>query len=145
MKKLSALVIFLACFKIANAQFEIKSNPVAILFNVVPVSVEYLINESWGVELDAFVTPGGGALYFSGKHYFNPSVGADGFNLGTFVGGVGGDGDSGFGLGFFVGHKTVSTKNVLMELAVGLGRDFTDEIGFLPYGKLHVGYRFGGN
>jgi hypothetical protein len=144
MKKLVALGVFLASFQMANAQVEIKTNPVAILFEALPVSVEYLINDSWGMELDAFVASGGGALYLSGKHYFSPSKGADGFNLGTFVGGLGGDGDSGFGLGFFAGYKAVSSKNVLLELALGVGRDFTGDIEVLPFGKLHVGYRFGG-
>lgn len=145
MKKLIALITFLAFFKFADAQVELKTNPVAILFEALPLSVEYLINDSWGMELDAFAVSGGGYLYLSGKHYFSPRKGTDGFNLGTFVGGIGGDGDSGFGLGFFAGYKAVSTKNVLLEIALGIGRDFTDEIGVLPYGKLHVGYRFGGN
>lgn len=143
MKKIILFSVLMANVHFAMAQMEIKTNPIAIIFEALPISLEYIANDSWGLELDGFVASGAGWLYFSGKHYFSPKVGADRFNIGTFIGGAGGDGDSGFGLGFFAGYKAVSSKNVLLEIALGLGRDFTNDIDVLPYGKFHVGYRFG--
>ncbi len=142
------ILFIFALFGLAHtvqAQVEIKTNPVALLFEALPVSVEYCINDSWGTELDAFATADWGFLYLSAKHYFSPRKGTDGFNIGSFAGGAGGDGDSGFGLGFFAGYKGISTKNILLEIALGIGRDFTDNVEVLPYFKFHVGYRFGGD
>lgn len=144
MKKFFAVTALLVCaFTAAQAQFEIKTNPIALIFEVFPVSLEYNINADWGAEIDALATRGGGFVYFSGKYYLEPRYGADRFNFGMFAGFLGGEGDVGAGIGFLAGYKIVSKKNILLEIALGVGRDFTGDIGVLPYGKFHVGYRFG--
>lgn len=144
MKNLIFVMLFGLASQSAMAQVEVKTNPIGLIFEAFPLSIEVVTADSWGVELDAFASSGLDFLYLSGKHYFNPHRRADGFNIGAFMGGAGNDeGDDGFGLGFFAGYKAVSAQNVLLEIALGLGRDFTDDIGVLPYFKLHVGYRFG--
>ncbi len=144
MKNLMLTALLLLALGRATAQVEVKTNPIGLLFEAFPVSIEVVAGDSWGVELDAFASSGLDFLYLSGKHYFSPRRGADGFNLGAFMGGAGDDkGKDGFGLGFFAGYKALSSKRVLLEVALGLGRDFTEELDVLPYFKLHVGYRFG--
>lgn len=141
-KVLFVFIAFLFSFHL-KAQIEIATNPIALLFEAGVISVDYNLNDDWGVGMDALIVSGGGWFYLNGKHYFNPRKGNDRFMLGTYTGFIGelGD-DSGFGLGFFGGYKWVSRRNITFELSVGGGRDFTDNVGFLPYGKFNVGYRF---
>ena len=47
------------------------------------------------------------------------------------------------GVGFLIGYKWISRKNILFEIGAGLGRSFTEDDYLLGYGKLHMGYRFG--
>lgn len=140
MKKFLIAVAFLACTHFAKAQFELKTNPIAILFEALPVSLEYVLNDYWGMEVNGWISQDFSFLYFSGQHYFNPNKGGDKFNIGAFTGVTS---DNGFGLGFFFGYKVLSSKNVLVDLALGVGRDFSGEVEALPYGKLFIGYRFG--
>lgn len=125
-----------------QGQTEVKISPVPLLFGAGLVSVEYGLQESWGLEADGLVAAGAYALIFSGKYYFNPQFGLDRFHIGMFLGGYGGDGSAGAGIGFLLGHKWVSAKNVVFELGLGAGRGFSDDIPVVPYAKFHVGYRF---
>jgi hypothetical protein len=142
MKNFLTLATFFCITTAAQAQVELKTNPIALLFEVVPVSVEYVISDDLGGELDILATSDGGWAYLAGKLYFSPKVRADGFHIGGFTG-IFGDGyDSSGGVGFFAGYKAVSRKNVIFEVGLGLGRAFSDDIGALPYAKFHLGYRF---
>ncbi len=144
-KKLSFLLLAISGFSIAaKSQAEFKVNPVALLFATLNASAEYIINEDWGTEVDMAVGEDFYLAYINGKHYFNPKKGADGFNVGSFAGVAGGDGDSSVGLGFFFGYKAVSRKKVIFELALGVGRGFGDG-GVLPYFKVHIGFRTKGS
>ncbi|MFQ5445486.1 MAG: hypothetical protein ACE5FF_01020 [Saprospiraceae bacterium] len=142
MNKLFTLSAFLFCSFAAKAQIELKTNPIALLFGVVPVSAEFVISDDWASEIDILGTSEGGWIYINGKHYFAPKHRADGLNIGAF-GGVFGDGiDTSAGLGFFAGYKAVSKKKIVFEVALGLGRAFSSDIDVLPYAKFHLGYRF---
>jgi hypothetical protein len=148
MKHLFVILVFSLSLNIqstAQTQFEVSTNPIFILVpeaGVIPISVEAIFNDDWGAGIDAALGSNLGYIYTSAKHYFNPSKGGDKFYLGAFAGGAGAD-DIGYGLGFMAGYKWMSQSGVTFELAGGLGRDFTGNIGVLPYGKLNVGYRFG--
>lgn len=144
MKNLFLFVIAILFSLQLKSQVEISTNPIALLYEVGLFSLDYAANDDWSVGADIAVFSGGGVFYINGKHYFNPRQGADRFFFGSFAGAAGLDGgdDSGAGLGFLLGYKWMSKKNVTFEIAWGGGRDFKDEIGFLPYAKLHLGYRF---
>ena len=144
MKK-TLLIISVLFFSIySKAQVEISTSPIAILFEVGVFGIDYNLNDDFSVGVDFAFGQGGGAFYVNGKHYFSPRVGNDRFFLGTFGGTFGSfdDSDNGSGLGFLFGYKWVSKRNITFEWSGGLGRDFTGEIGFLPYYKLNIGYRF---
>jgi hypothetical protein len=131
----------------AQAEFELSTNPIFLLIpetGIIPLSLEAIVNADWGAGMDAAIgTSGGGYIYASAKHYFNPEKGGDKFYLGLFAGGANFLDEVGYGLGFMAGYKWMSQSGITFELAGGLGRDFTGNVGFLPYGKLNVGYRFG--
>ena len=142
MKKLCCLIFILTLNVQSYAQkpIEIKTNPFTLLIPesaIFLISAETILSESWGAELDLVVGEFNLA-YVSGKHYFNPKVGGDGFFLGAFAGGILSD-ETSIGAGFFLGKKWLSSKNVLLDIGIGLGRGSD---GLLPYAKLHVGYRF---
>ncbi len=144
MKKsiLSLLVATATCLS-AKAQVDLSINPFVLLVPGVQVSIEYSKKPNWGFGGDALAAEGLYAIYASGKFYFNPKNGADRLYVGSFLGSAGGEGRSGYGLGFFVGYKVVSVQKLSFDVAYGIGRDFSDDIGLLPYFKANVGYRFG--
>lgn len=123
--------------QLAAQQFEIKLSPL-LLASVGAVAVEYGVNDEFGLEWDGIAAGGSFYTYFSGKYYFNPRKGLDRFYGGVFLGG---GAELGAGLGFLLGTKILSrNEKVLFEIGVGLGRSL-GEIGALPAGKLHFGYR----
>ncbi len=140
MKKLVFSSVFCLMAVLSYSQVEVKSNPIALLFEVIPLSIEACLSDDWGMELDMLTAEGDFIGYVSGKHYLSPKFGADRFNVGAFFSVLAGDGGTA-GLGFFAGHKSVSTKNVVFEVALGAGRGFGD-LEVIPYVKFHVGYRF---
>ena len=142
MKNLLTCLFFILFSFQLKSQVEISTNPLALLFEAGVLGLEYIPNQDWGVGLDMFGAADVGFVYASGKHYFNPKVGGDRFNVGAFIGGAGDFGDTGFGLGFFGGYKWISSRNITLDLALGAGRDFSDVIGVLPYVKFNIGYRF---
>lgn len=143
MKKYLLLPLFLAVFAAGlKAQTEIKLNPIALLFVGIGAGVEYGFNDDFGVELNALIVEGGGAVWAAGKYYLNPRQGLDRFYVGAFLGGV--TDSDGPGLGFLIGTKTVSRNNkLLFEIGGGIGRSFSG--GVLPYGRISLGYRFAQN
>lgn len=143
MKKLLFSLFMMGFAFTANAQFELKLNPVAALFEVGLVSLEISNLNDAGGQLDIIAADGGAFVYGAGKYYLNPKYGADRFGIGAFIGaGISEGSDSGFGLGFLGTYKVVSKQRIVFEIALGLGRDFTGDIEVLPYFNLNVGYRF---
>lgn len=143
MKKLLLITLFIAAVSHVKAQFEIKISPIPLLFGGLALSAEGAINESVGLDGDLYVfgsdfdfnnTFVGGN--FSAKYYFDPAKGIDKFHVGIFAGVQ----ESAPGLGFLIGYKWVSRKNIVFEIGAGIGRSFDG--GALGYGKFHLGYRF---
>ncbi len=135
-----AIILCFSSYQV-SAQIEVSTNPIAVLFEAIPLTINKPINQDFGVGLDILAVPGAGTViyYAKGRYYFSPRMGADRFHIGTFLGGV----SDSFGIGFFVGQKIMSAKGVFLDLGVGLGRSFGGDVPLLPYGQLHVGYRFG--
>ncbi len=132
--------------KISNS-FELSSNPIALLFEAVPISFQKPISKDFEIGADLFFLPKYDYKLFYGKcaYYFNPEMGADKFHIGSFAGLL----NNSVGIGFFVGYKIVSERGVFLNLGTGIGRGFRTENSpesrsiTLPYAQLHVGYRFG--
>lgn len=130
----------------STAQTEFKINPVLLLFGGLILSCEQPVSDHFGVEGTLLAFPDAGfAGYALAKYYFRPSMGADRFYTGAFLGA--GDFNFGggvFGLGFHVGFKILAKKGLLFEINLGLGRalgtGFNEPI---PHFKIDMGYRFG--
>lgn len=138
MKKLGILpVLLLASLHHLNAQTELKVSPVALLFGGLAFSAEQQITPSFGLDADILAAVDGFGANLSGKYYFDPREGIDRFHIGIFAGGIT---DNGVGGGFLAGYKWVSSKRIVFEAGVGVGRTFDG--GITGYGKLHLGYRF---
>jgi hypothetical protein len=138
MKKIWILPVFLlASLHHLNAQTELKVSPVALLFGGLAFSAEQQITPSFGLDADILAAVDGFGANLSGKYYFDPQQGIDRFHIGIFAGGIT---DNGVGGGFLAGYKWVSSKRIVFEAGVGVGRTFDG--GITGYGKLHIGYRF---
>lgn len=138
MKKIWILLVFLlASLHHLNAQTELKVSPVALLFGGLAFSAEQQITPSFGLDADILAAVDGFGANLSGKYYFDPQQGIDRFHIGIFAGGIT---DNGVGGGFLAGYKWVSSKRIVFEAGVGVGRTFDG--GITGYGKLHLGYRF---
>lgn len=156
MKKSFLVLIAILTFSFqSNAQIEVSTNPIGLLFNTYIISVDYHTSPDWsfGGEMGintANSTRTASAYYANAKHYFNPFSDAKMFYVGTFAGVFSynyeiitlGENQSTFGVGFMGGYKLVSRKNVVMDLGLGLGRGVINS-GVLPYFRANLGYRFG--
>ncbi len=140
MKSILTTIIFAILFSCAaSAQFELKSNPIALIFGVPTIAAEYGIRDNIGIELYGVVFPeeAAGIAFLSGKYYFNPREGLDRFNVGVFLGA----GPGAFGGGFQIGQKIVAKKGLIFEFGIGAGRGIENSP-FIPYLRLDLGYRF---
>ena len=149
MKKLFLLGFTFFVVFTSTAQVEVKASPIAFFsprFSL-PIGLEYVPSAHWGVTLDVNMAE----LYYAyitGRHYFNPKLGGDKFYVGVFTG-VSRSIESfnvnsaSVGAGFLAGYKWVSTKRVIFETGLGLGRNFDSGGLTLPYFQLHLGYRLG--
>lgn len=137
MKKFFLVLVSSACLFRLSAQTEVKVSPIPLLFGYVAASVEQGFNPSFGLDASLYYIEESWGGNLSAKYYFNPEKGIDKFHVGAFLGAQ----ESAPGLGFLLGYKWVSTKNVIFELGGGLGRSFDDTV--LGYGKFHIGFRFG--
>ncbi len=155
----------------AFAQFEVKVNPIGLLFGGLSVSGEYILNDNMGVEASLRFASntfadvktngfGAGAAY---KYYFSPENGADKFYVYGYLNYAGGKGTSStdvtltyskIAAGFGAGYKWVADSGLLFDIGFGIGRnlnsnwDWSDggstSINF-PIdidGKLAIGWRF---
>ncbi len=127
MKKL-VLTIYSCLFiaAIAQAQIDLKINPLGLIFNSPDLSGEYNVNENVGVELTLGFDYGNGTLglieglkksgykvRLAGKYYFKPENGCDRFYAGLYTGpksrSLTLDGDSNqLGLNYDPSYKTSS-------------------------------------
>lgn len=137
-KYLIAIAFLVVAGTQAQAQVEVKINPVALLFTGIGVGVEYGFSDVVGAELSALIVEDGGAVWLAGKYYLKPQEGLDRFYMGLYTGTTGED----LGLGFLIGSKVKSRNSrALFDIGIGAGRTF--EGSFLPYGRISVGLRFG--
>ncbi len=191
MKKIVLLAVAIATFGVANAQkkFEAKINPLGALFGRPDVSAEYIFSDHFGAELSlgfAFGKTGTAATFnnttsekptqsgfgvkVTGKYYFSPDEGGDGWYGGIYLRQESLDlkypsnfstfnyESSIFAGGVEFGKKWVFDSGLLIELGAGVGRPFSEkrtfsdpnnqnsnvaiEIGVDFTGKFAVGYRF---
>ncbi len=147
-KRILTLVAALFLTTSMFAQFEVKVNPIGLLFGGISASGEYILSDNMGVEVsanllsrkasflaeDAKLTGFGfGAAY---KYYFSPEDGGDKFYANVYAryGGQKSKFDDGAGqqitanysvvaVGFGVGYKWVADSGLLFELGLGAGRN----------------------
>ncbi|RME94459.1 MAG: hypothetical protein D6772_14570, partial [Bacteroidetes bacterium] len=121
--------LFLLAARPAQAQFEAKVGPVALLFGGISLAGEYALSDEFGAELHAFFGGEAAFAWATAKYYLSPRMGADRFHLGVFLT----TGDLGPGIGFMGGTKIVSPKNIIFDFGLGIGRGFEEEV--VPYWK----------
>jgi hypothetical protein len=178
---LKIFILTLVVSATAQAQTEIKINPVGLLFKNVDLGVEFGVSKDIGIELRPFFNFGSftvndikyknsriGAIV-EGKYYFNTEKNIDKFYADIYMKYVGGksavsDNTSGvdvsykrFAVGFGLGYKWVTSRNIVIEIGLGVGRAFVNEwttengttdfsgfplVNIDGTGKLAVGYRF---
>lgn len=164
------------------AQIEIKTNPIGALFGNIPISAEFILNENVGLEAtlgyyykkdDTFSESSSvSGLVTTGqfKYYFNPKNGGDRFYAFPYIRYASRSFTftdntdeikatyTAFGAGFGIGFKWVSDKGILLDMGLGIGKNFSggysyDEPGYdysgddvlIPINgiaRLSIGYRF---
>lgn len=160
MKKLSLVIIAIIGLAFqSNAQVEITTAPVSLLFGSYALSADYYLSPDWSVGADiksnGFSENSNGIFYGNIKHYFNPFGKAKRYYVGAFTG-IYNHTEvkffdptpqkkiSDFGGGFMGGYKLVSRKNVVLDVSAGVGRAFGNTeaaFNFMPYWKLNLGYQ----
>ncbi len=183
MKKLVlsfSLAFFMFGFQKMEAQVDVTANPIGLIFGNVSAGADVAVNENFSLD-GSFIL--GNSRFFglkiknnpvvtlTGKYYFSPNHGADGFYGDLFFRYVNrnhvwkdetvSDADftiTKFGMGFGIGYKIASAKGLVFDFGAGFGRAFSTKIKYelngdqtsspwFPYltnFKLNVGYRFGG-
>ena len=145
MKKLILFALLFGTLFSMKAQFEAKFNPIYSIIGSVDVQAEYLVSETFGVELSLqpfFGHPysilnrelgagkqSGFAEKLRAKYYFSPYNGGDRKYLDMFVVNSSVNytdlyndfNESYIGIGFEYGIKTVFDSGFVYEYAVGLG------------------------
>jgi hypothetical protein len=146
--KQSRLIIALAAalfmVNLAQAQVDVKINPIGLLFSNIDAAVEFGVKDNVGIELKAgYAWPnlnfGGEEDYTSSivrltgdaRYYFNPSKGLDRFYAGAYAKYAGGKSTFGeeeitqtrVALGFLFGTKIVArNEKLLFDFHLGFGR-----------------------
>lgn len=151
-KSLTVLAILILSATYGFSQFEIKTNPISLIFGTIPLSAEYVITDNMGVEATAgyyFRTDNdfesdtkwaGLNTNIKFKYYFVPDKGGDKFYAFPYLRYVHREGsytdETGdysitqnvIGAGFGAGYKWVAESGLLFELGAGIGRNFSNEI-----------------
>lgn len=142
-----------------KSTFEISTSPLLAIIepSVLTLSVQKPLNHSLEVGADLWYVPASdwSVIYAKAAYYFKPKLGADKFHAGIFAGKT----TDAAGIGFFFGYKVLSKKRIFMNLATGIGRGYELSVSeqdpnfpvvgrrrfteLLPYGQVHIGYRFG--
>jgi len=134
------------------SQLEVKTNPISILFNTVPLSIEYIITDNIGLEAtagyyfrndDVFATGtswSGLKTNLNFKFPFGPDKGGDrfyAFPYLRYVKRTGKYSENGseysieqtvIGGGFGAGYKWVSDMGLLFDFGAGIGKNFSNEL-----------------
>jgi len=185
MKKSILLIAALVVVTMASAQIEVKINPVGALFGSPDVAAEYFVSDNFGAELTLGLVSGSAGLANSlndwdpkrsgfgvmgmGKYYFSPDEGCDKFFAALYlrqrswkVDDKNSDDYPGFSRsifagGFALGYKWVGDSGIMLEIAGGAGRAFSEKnewlnvdnqgiefpnLGLDAITRLAVGYRF---
>jgi len=153
MKKIIFLMVFCQCINLAQAQnLEAKLSPLGLVLGGMQLNLEQTVQQDWGVEAGVITDFNDFTmLNLIGKYYFSPSEkGNDRFHIGVFLNHIFFDSEIesniGPGLGFYMGYKWLSRRNVIFEIGGGIGRVLGKSIGedgsFTGTGQLTIGYRF---
>ena len=147
MKKLTFLLAFIAMGFSSYAQFEIKINPVSILWSSFDISAEYGFNEKFGVDV-APVFDFGKTKYNSLEYknskigavinprfYFNPNRGIDKFYFGAYLKFSSGKStyeddsylkNTRVAIGPNIGYKVSSDSGFIFDIGFGVGKAFVN-------------------
>ena len=169
MKKfiLSALMMLAVGAGFAQKKFEAKINPLGALFGMPDVSGEYIVSDSFGVELGlgiAFGDYSGISVYgletpkqsgfgakVAAKYYFSPDEGGDGWYGGIYLrqetlsvtfsqsNNSSDFKSSVFAGGVEFGKKWLFDSGLLIELGAGFGKPFTESRKFTNISSDYVG------
>jgi hypothetical protein len=148
-----ALAVFIATASFA--QFEVKINPVGLLWGGVTASGEVVFADNMGAELTLGLANTGVNIFTDGdtqlngfkatgafKYYFSPIEGGDGFYAGPYLKYrlLSGKYDSELtnqsesvdwnkvAVGLLAGYKWVAESGLLFEISAGAGRSFVSNI-----------------
>lgn len=148
-KKFSALVLLMMIATLSFSQFELKFEPISLLFGQIPVSAEYVVTEHIGIEATVGYSFGKDKNYSSStsssglvicglaKYYFKPDKGGDKFYVFPYVRNVNRTFNftennteykatyKAFGVGFGFGYKIVAESGLLFDIGLGAGRNFS--------------------
>jgi len=163
MKRILLIYIALLFFSNANAQTELKLNPIGSLFGAPKFAIELGVEEFVGIEGSLFLNLNENWILYENvvfevqpsiKYYFAPKKGMDGWNTAAYFklrknienedyNGLS-KSSTNFSIGFFVGHKWISKHNIIFEVNGGLGRILSEKSNLaIDYvGVLSIGYRF---
>ena len=155
MKKTFLMLIAFAMVQVAQAQIELKVNPLGALFGRPDISAEYITSESFGIELSTGIAfgkaPGltvddiynpkqsGFSVKLAGKYYLSPQNSADGWYTALYVRQQSikiedktnedylGFKRSVFAAGIDVGRKWVMDSGFLIDFGVGFGKAISEK------------------
>jgi hypothetical protein len=152
-------LVFATIFN-ASAQLDVTVNPIFSVLKSYQLSVEHTLADSWSAGLDASfgddLYDGEGSRYafLTGRHYFFPTQKSNNLYLSVFAGAsnystydwsfngtdwfFAEEKGTTFGYGFGAGYKFISNKNIVFDVAAGVGRG--NEV--FPHFKINLGYRF---
>lgn len=143
MKKLAFTFVFALFAFISYSQFEVKINPLSLLWSSFDVSAEYGVNEKFGVDVaplfDFGKTEYNDLEYKNSKigvvinprFYFNPNRGIDKFYFGAYLKLASGKStyeddtyirNTRFAIGPNIGYKVSSDSGVIFDIGFGVGK-----------------------
>ncbi|MBK9014472.1 MAG: DUF3575 domain-containing protein [Saprospiraceae bacterium] len=147
---LAAVAVFIATASKVQAQVDVTTNPISLLFGNINAGADFKISENFSIEANGAYSRGDYwglvdsretvPVNLVGKYYFSPKHGADGFYVDAFTRFVnrniqatynGGDANepttvnfsrTQVGLGFGLGFKVVAPKGFVFDIGTGIGR-----------------------
>ncbi len=147
---LAAVAVFIATASKVQAQVDVTTNPISLLFGNINAGADFRIKKNFSIEANAAYSRGDYwglvdsretvPVNLVGKYYFSPKHGADGFYVDAFTRFVnrniqatynGGDANEPttinfsrmqVGLGFGLGFKVVAPKGFVFDIGTGIGR-----------------------
>lgn len=148
--KINLVLFLLASFTVAQAQVDIKVNPVGLIFSRAILSAEFAIKDNIGIEAQGGVAwpsfsvndekfKSNTVRYgVNGRYYFSPDKGIDRFYAGIYTRFVNGEMTSTVddgrvkrnraSGGILLGYKVVArNERLVFDFGLGLGRVFTNK------------------